>query len=457
MGRRTIRMIVVAMALTAIAAEGAAAQAPPTFGGGRLVKAGPVKGYTPSVNLSLQPRGANIAMLFDTTVLCGHDVIDVAGSGEVPWDGASFSFKGASVQNLRPGRLAHEYTVTGTLSGGRATGTLHVVGVRRRGGRSQRCGARPTRGFEVRFAGPPAGAPAKPQPRAFYAGTSSYEIFDRIQAPVALRVTKDSKQVAAQWTIAAKCGRGSSQFVNFSPPMRVRAGGRFARKERFSVQYNDALIRYRASFAGRFASDGATGTLRLRTRIFNRKGTKLQTRCDSGTRTWNAAPPPAAAGGGGAGAGAGGTAPMPSPAPSTLPANSAVSMTSDEGDYIGQGKSYADGVGGPIVAEGTRGQILTLGVLSGGEWRAAFAAPPGQELTEGVTYTGALQTQNDGTSPYLSVSGEGRGCGYSSGTFTVDHISWYPDGTLQAFSARFEQHCEGAVAALRGTWTYRHT
>ena len=74
--------------------------------------------------------------------------------------------------------------------------------------------------------------------------------------------------------------------------MKVRADGSFAREERFSIRYSDGLIRYRASFAGRFATDGATGTLRLRTREFNRRG-KLTARCGSGTRTWNAAPPPA--------------------------------------------------------------------------------------------------------------------------------------------------------------------
>jgi hypothetical protein len=145
----------------------------------------------------------------------------------------------------------------------------------------------------VRLSGPPAGAPTNPLPRAFYAGTSSYEIFDGIQAPVVLRVTADGRKVAGQWTIAAKCRRGSAQFVNFTPPTRVRADGSFSRKERFSVRYTDALIRYRATFAGRFATDGATGTLRLRAREYNRRGTKLITRCDSGVRVWNAAPPPA--------------------------------------------------------------------------------------------------------------------------------------------------------------------
>ena len=52
-GRRTT-MVVATMVLVAASAEVAAAQAPPppTLGGGRLVKAEPLKGYTPSVNLS---------------------------------------------------------------------------------------------------------------------------------------------------------------------------------------------------------------------------------------------------------------------------------------------------------------------------------------------------------------------------------------------------------------------
>jgi hypothetical protein len=292
---RSIRLVAAAMVLTAGIAEGAAAQAPPpTLGGGRLPAASPPRGYTPTVNLSLQPRGARIAMLFDSSVLCGRDSIDVSGSGDVPFDGTSFSFRGTSVQRVASGRVAVEWTVNGQLSGARATGTLHVAGVRRSSGRSRKCARKPDRPFEVRFAGPPAGGPAQAVPRGFYAGTSSYEIFDRMLAPVTLRASKDGRKIAAQWTIGGKCGRGPREhFRNFTPAMRVRADGTFSRKERFSVRYTDALVRYRPSFSGRLASDGATGTLRLRTRVYNRRGTKLRTRCDSGTRTWNAAPPPA--------------------------------------------------------------------------------------------------------------------------------------------------------------------
>jgi len=290
--RRTIGILVVAMALTAVLAEGAAAQPPPTLGGGLLAQAGPLRTYTPSVNLSLQPRGARIAMLFDTSVRCGRDTIDVSGSGEAPFDGTSFTFKGASLRRLGRGRVTAEWTVTGQMSGPAAAGgSLHIVGVRRVSGRTRRCAVKPDRAFQVRLAGPLAGGAARPQPRAFYGGTSSYVIFNGMQAPVMLRATGDGRKLAAQWVIAGKCGRGPrDHFVNFTPAMTVRADGTFSRAERFSIRYADVLIRYRPSFAGRLSSDGATGTLRLGTRIYNRRGTRLLTRCDSGLRSWNAAP-----------------------------------------------------------------------------------------------------------------------------------------------------------------------
>ena len=118
-----------------------------------------------------------------------------------------------------------------------------------------------------------------------------------------IRASKDAHKVTARWTIAAKCRRGPRElFVNLTPPTRVRADGSFGRNERFAVRYVDALVRYRTRFAGRFAGEGASGTLRLRARVFNRSGKKLRTRCDSWTRTWNVAL-------GGAGA------PAPAPTP----------------------------------------------------------------------------------------------------------------------------------------------
>jgi hypothetical protein len=166
-------------------------------------------------------------------------------------------------------------------------GTLHITGRTR----SHKCRRKPNRAFTVRIAGPRSGAPARPAPRAFYVGTSNFQLFRTIQAPVMLRATKDARKVAAEWTMDAKCGKGAPEhFLNFTPPMRVRADGTFSRSERFSVRFLDALVRFRPTFAGRITADGASGTLRLRARIFNRRGTKLKTRCDSGVVTWNAAP-----------------------------------------------------------------------------------------------------------------------------------------------------------------------
>ena len=289
---RSIRVLATATMLSAVVmVDGAAAQSPPTLGGGRLPSTKPAKHYRPTVNISMQPRGDKIAMLFDTSVRCGRDGFDILGAGQVAWDGTHFSFAGTNRQSVAGGRLTSRWTVTGQLSGDTARGTLHIAGVRRRSGRLHKCARKPNRPFTVRAAGPRSGAPAKPAPNAFYAGTTNYELYDRMQAPLMLRVSKDARKVAAQWTIAERCGSGRrDEFVNFTPPMKVRPDGSFSRKEHFSVQYSDALIRYRPTFTGRFTADGASGTLRLRTRIYNRRGTKLITRCDSDVRVWNVAP-----------------------------------------------------------------------------------------------------------------------------------------------------------------------
>ena len=286
---RPVTVTLAAMALMAVSAAEAVAQAP-TYGGGRLPTAAPPGGYEPSMGVSLQPRGDRIAVRFDSSVLCGRDVFDVVGRRTVPFDGTTFSAQGASVKSVARGRLTFQWTLSGQLSGGIVRGVLRVVGVRRKSGRGRACATKPERPFEARLAGPPAGAPAQPPSRGFYAGTSLYEIVDGLQSPVILRASRDARKIAARWTIAAKCRRGPRDgFVNYTPPTRVGPRGGFLRKERFSVRYLDVLIRYRTSFAGRIASDGATGTLRLRTRIYNRSGTRLLTRCDSGKRRWNAA------------------------------------------------------------------------------------------------------------------------------------------------------------------------
>jgi hypothetical protein len=451
----SVRPATLAVLLVLVSAGDARAQSPSTFGGGRLPTAAPPKHYDPTVGISLQPRGDRIAVRFDTTLLCGREVFSVGGRKVVAFDGSSFSAAGASVLGAARGRLTFQWTLGGTIAGSAASGTLRITGVRRTSGRKRACKARPTRVFDARLAAPPAAVPAQPQSRGLYAGTSSYEVVDRLQAPVVLRATKDARKVAARWTIGAECRRGPRQrFVNHPPPTRVGPDGAFARSERFTVLYRDARVRYRARIAGRFAGDGAGGTLRLRARVYNRRGKHLRTRCDSGTRTWNVARVDPAA------------SPAPAPAPTaTQPAPDvekqpaigpwSLTMTSDQGDYIGQGRPWSHGPQTDTLRVWASRTLVRLYLTNAdGWWDGNFAAPPGQQLQPGATYENAHRYPFNDGSPGLDVSGYGRGCNMSTSRFTIDQLAYDPDGTLRTFQVHFEQHCENADPALHGTWTF---
>jgi hypothetical protein len=137
----------------------------------------------------------------------------------------------------------------------------------------------------------------------------------------------------------------------------------------------------------------------------------------------------------------------------SLPAVSGTwTMASDPGDFIGQGSTYsfsapADGLElGSGVSEGGVGVIARPG--TGDYWQASFTAPTGVRLAPGV-YANA-QRFSDATHPGLDVAGAGRGCNQTSGSFTVLAISFGPYGYLRSLHLTFEQHCEGAPAALRG-------
>lgn len=133
-------------------------------------------------------------------------------------------------------------------------------------------------------------------------------------------------------------------------------------------------------------------------------------------------------------------------------------MVSDAGDYIGgglskvyrsptdslwagwkQGRLYFGAV--PMVA----GELGTDGYFTGD-----FIGPSGMNPIA-IGYYGGLQRFpfHDPLKGGFAVNGPGRGCNTLSGWFTVDKIS-FSDTTLTSLDLRFEQHCDGTVAALRG-------
>jgi hypothetical protein len=145
--------------------------------------------------------------------------------------------------------------------------------------------------------------------------------------------------------------------------------------------------------------------------------------------------------------------------PSEVAESGALTMSSDSGDYIGQGRtdSYATptnvflGTARSWQGENNRVDVTVwTDVANADYWVLEFAAPPGQTLIPG-TYSDAVRVVSQGLDqPGLDVWGMGRGCNALSGTFTVSEAVFGPYGYVQSFHATFEQHCEGHTAALRG-------
>ena len=136
------------------------------------------------------------------------------------------------------------------------------------------------------------------------------------------------------------------------------------------------------------------------------------------------------------------------------PLSASLTMTSDPDDFIGGGQSYSyDTSAGDTFGSTSNGQVVSANILlaaNGDFWFLDFAAPQGQTLAVG-TYSGATRYPfNAPSEPGLSVSGNGRGCNMLTGSFTVNEVTFGPNGYVETFDVDFEQHCEGLIPALRG-------
>ncbi len=139
---------------------------------------------------------------------------------------------------------------------------------------------------------------------------------------------------------------------------------------------------------------------------------------------------------------------------SAPPISGSLSMTSDPGDYIGQGLSYAyDTAGGDVFGSDSNGNAVHIAVTGaqGDWWYLDFAAPGGAQLAPGSYPNATRYPFQAPTEPGLSVYGQGRGCNQLTGSFEVLEASYGADGSLASFQATFEQHCEGEKPALRGS------
>jgi hypothetical protein len=134
-----------------------------------------------------------------------------------------------------------------------------------------------------------------------------------------------------------------------------------------------------------------------------------------------------------------------------------LSFVSDTGDFIGQGWTFlAESPASTFTVRSPLSNAIDVSFVTGEGffWDLALAAPQGQQLRPGVFLNATRYPFQAPAVPGLSFSGDGRGCNVLSGQFTISNLVYGSDGSVQQLRADFEQHCEGAGAALRGTVSY---
>ncbi|MEO8360708.1 MAG: Calx-beta domain-containing protein [Vicinamibacteria bacterium] len=137
----------------------------------------------------------------------------------------------------------------------------------------------------------------------------------------------------------------------------------------------------------------------------------------------------------------------------SVSAQTLLTLNSQAGDPVGQGAQVtftpADGT---FEKETTAGHVgITFETPSGSTvWSMDFDAKAGQPLILGI-YEAAeyADGQHSPVRPGLHVSGT-ESCSDARGRFLVRQVV-VSGGVLQSFAADFEQHCEGADAALYGS------
>jgi hypothetical protein len=120
---------------------------------------------------------------------------------------------------------------------------------------------------------------------------------------------------------------------------------------------------------------------------------------------------------------------------------------SDADDYIGGGQTYSYSEATVTIGVTTTGGRLSVSVAG---WNGVFQAMNTLSRLERGYYPDLQRWPfHNPRKGGLDWSGNGRGCNTLTGWFAIDRVT-YTGSTLTAVDLRFEQHCEGGTAALRG-------
>jgi hypothetical protein len=137
-----------------------------------------------------------------------------------------------------------------------------------------------------------------------------------------------------------------------------------------------------------------------------------------------------------------------------------LSMSSQPGDWVGQGQTYYITPTTASFKVTYNGSLIYFWIVEPGNgewWGVNIAAAPGQPLLEG-SYSNAVRAAFRGAGqPGLDVYGDGRGCNEVAGSFNVLRAVYGPNNTVLAFDATFVQYCEGWMPPLTGEVRYDAT
>lgn len=135
---------------------------------------------------------------------------------------------------------------------------------------------------------------------------------------------------------------------------------------------------------------------------------------------------------------------------SSGPPPTTVSLSSDAGDFIGQGLSYSYSNLDAVISVEVDGAHLSVRVEGDQWWTGNFILPETYtELTTG-TYSGLSRHPfHDPVIGGMSWGGEHRGCNQLTGTFVIESVT-YTGSALTEIDLTFEQFCENGSAAIRG-------
>jgi hypothetical protein len=267
--------------LACAVAVGAAPAQAQQFGGGRFA----FDPFRTDV-MGFVRAGDRVRVRFVTGFRCrgtSYSLVVVRASGTITGD----RFVATALTRVDRG-LRLRVRVAGIVAADRIFASMSARAVRGRGG-PRGCRGDSSENLVLRPETAPAGAATIPPNGARFSGTTAQES-DGLPMGVVLRTIDGGRRVTALWQSFARCGRGTIPLDNLTPSMRISRTGTFQRSERFAIRYDDGTAdRFTVFFGGRFLTDGAAGSLRVRVRYTARGGRTLA-RCDSGVLRWTAAP-----------------------------------------------------------------------------------------------------------------------------------------------------------------------